>query len=309
MYRNLASSCIINESISLSTHGLRRRLARLFRRGTGKLVIAPVDDSLLAGPIDGLESIESKLSQFADASAFPTPLPKWDFAPDAVVGYRLASAHLSKYQPIAPFILNLTASTTIGAHVDKAIVGGVSEALALDAAAVAVHVNFTSRYEMRQLEKFADISSNATASGLPLMGILYPRREKDGRDDNYDALRLEDTNEWTRLVCHATRVGVELGCSIIKTQYTGSARTFERVVRAGEGAAVVIAGGRPRDPLDFIETIDAALSAGAAGVSFGRNFFSRRDSRPWIRAAIALVHEGQDAKEALRWLESHTSGE
>jgi DhnA family fructose-bisphosphate aldolase class Ia len=192
--------------------------------------------------------------------------------------------------------------------VEKCRVGSVSDALAIDAAAVAVHVNFSSRFESTQLAMLGDVSNSAGASGMPLMGILYPRREVDGRDDNYEQLRRDAPDAWTDMVCHATRVGAELGCSIIKTQWTGSASSFERVVRAGEGALVVIAGGKPRDPPDFVSTIEAVLSSGAAGVSFGRNFFNRSDSRPWIRAAVALVHGGESPREVLRWLNSSLAG-
>jgi DhnA family fructose-bisphosphate aldolase class Ia len=276
-------------------HGHRRRLARILRRGTKKLVLAPVDDSLLAGPFDGLESVGNRLSQFMDG-------------PDAVVGFRLASSHLAERAPHVPFVLNLTASTTQGIHVEKCRVGSVTDAVAVDAAAVAVHVNFSSRFESTQLAMLGDVSNTAGALGMPLMGILYPRREVDGRDDNYDQLRCEAPDTWTDMVCHATRVGAELGCSIIKTQWTGSAASFERVVRAGEGAMVVIAGGKPRDPGDFVFMIEAVLASGAAGVSFGRNFFNRADSRPWIGAAAALVHRGENPKEVLRWLTSSQAG-
>ena len=289
--------------------GLQRRLGRIFRRGSGRLVIAPVDDSLLAGPVDGLENIEEKVMQFGSkASCGFGQLEPTDIAPDAVVGYRLASAHLARLFPSAPFVLNVSASTTIGLHVSKVRAGAVEDALAMDAAAVAVHVNFTSRFEGDQIAALADTASVASRHGMPLMGILYPRREVEGRDDNYEEMRRSDRVRWTQLVCHATRVGVELGCSLIKTQYTGCARSFTQVVEAAEGVPVVIAGGKLRDASDFVETIAGSLQAGAAGVSFGRNFFSRRDSAPWIRAASLLIHGGESPREVIAWLSSYQDG-
>jgi len=295
-------------ALPISAHGKRRRMTRIFRRGTGKLVIAPVDDSLLAGPFAGLESVSGKLEQFIGQTELSNISAEWDMIPDAVVGYRLASQHLANRAPLAPFILNLSASTTMGIHVEKSIVGTVQDAVTCDAAAVAVHVNFTSRFEARQLTQLGEVSSAAASAGMPLMGILYPRRERDGVDDNYDALRNENPEAWTRLVSHVVRIGAEMGCSIIKTQFTGSARSFESVVQAGEGAAIVIAGGRPRGPEDFVQTVCDALNAGAAGVSFGRNFFSRTDSRVWIEAANRLVHRADNPMEVLRWLSSKSTG-
>lgn len=298
----------ITTSAVPSGHGLRRRLARILRRGTGRLVLAPVDDSLLAGPIDGLESIRQRLRQFGATNDVLVTARESPWSPDAIIGYRLASGCLIESNPLVPFVLNLTASTTLGVHVEKVAVARVSDAVAMDASAVAVHVNFTSRFESAQLSSLAEVSRDASALGMPLMGILYPRRELAGQDDNYDQLRRDSPNEWARMVAHATRVGVELGCSIIKTQWTGSSSTFEQVVRAGEGAMVVIAGGRPRDPSEFVATIDAVLSAGAAGVSFGRNFFSRPDSRPWLHAAVSLVHDGMSPQEVLQCLTSSLTG-
>jgi DhnA family fructose-bisphosphate aldolase class Ia len=280
-------------------------MARMFRKGTGRLVLAPVDDSLLAGPVDGLETVSARLVQYGSGNDDGSSA---DWSPDAIIGFRLASNHLAIKRPLLPFILNLTASTTLGVHVEKSRVARLADAIAMDASAVAVHVNFTSRFESQQLSVLAELSNRAAASGLPVLGILYPRREREGRDDNYTTLRADSPDAWARMVCHATRVGVELGCSIIKTQWTGSTSTFERVVRAGEGAKVVIAGGTPRGPADFVELISAALAAGAAGVSFGRNFFSRADSRPWLRAAAALVHSGENPREVLRCLSFSLAG-
>lgn len=301
------SGSMVNFAVP-SGHGYRRRMARMLRRGTGRLVLAPVDDSLLAGPIDGLESVDERLGQFGAACGVPMADGESAWSPDAIIGFRLASSHLAIRHPLLPFVLNLTASTTLGVHVDKVQVARVSDAVAMDASAVAVHVNFTSRFESAQLSSLAEASREASASGMPLMGILYPRRDVAGQDDNYDQLRRDSPDAWARMVAHATRVGVELGCSIIKTQWTGSAASFERVVRGGEGAMVVIAGGRPRDPSEFVSLVDAVLSAGAAGVSFGRNFFSRPDSRPWLRAAVSLVHDGETPKEVLKCLNSSLAG-
>ncbi len=290
------------------SHGFQRRMARLLARGTGRLVLAPVDDSLLAGPFDGLESIKSKIGQYAAGPVSgPTSLVS-PSTPDAVIGYRVASCQLAGQSPLLPYVFNLTSSSTLGVHVQKCQTGTVNEALAMDASAVAVHVNFTSRFESEQLALLGSVATAATSMGMPLMGILYPRREIDGVDDNYNSVQRDSPDAWANMVAHVTRIGAELGCSIIKTQWTGSSALFERVVRAGEGALVVIAGGKPKSPPDFISMIQGAIDAGAAGISFGRNFFNRADSRPWICAANQMIHGRVAPKEALAWLNFSLGG-
>ncbi len=282
---------------SPAQHGLQRRMARLARRGSGRLVIAPIDDSLLAGPFDGLEDLQGRAEQYAHS----------DCMPDGVVGYRAASALLAHLAPEVPYILNLSASSTLGVHVEKTIIAQVEDAIRCGADAVAVHVNFTSRFERDQVAALGAITSEAGQLGVPVFGILYPRREVDGRDDNYEELRKHDPDRWTRMVAHAVRIGVELGCSIIKTQPAADPERFSQVVRAASGVPVLIAGGVPLAPDGFVRRISDSLDGGGAGVSFGRNFFNRPDSRPWLSAAIRLIHGLADRKETLEWLKAQVA--
>ena len=88
---------------------------------------------------------------------------------------------------------------------------------------------------------------------------------------------------------------MELGADMIKTQYTGTPETFELVAKAAYPIPVLIAGGVPVEVPQLLTTTEDAIRAGAAGVSFGRNIFSKPDPRALIAALKAIVLEGQSA--------------
>jgi DhnA family fructose-bisphosphate aldolase class Ia len=55
---------------------------------------------------------------------------------------------------------------------------------------------------------------------------------------------------------------------------------------------------------DVLELAQNSVSAGAAGLSFGRNVFQHANPQKISRALATIVHEGATAQDALRLLES-----
>ncbi|GAA2714172.1 hypothetical protein Apa02nite_094660 [Actinoplanes palleronii] len=180
--------------------------------------------------------------------------------------------------------MNLSASTTMMEHTRKVLVGSVRDAISGGADAVACHVNLTSPYETEQLEMLSRRVDEAQAYGLPVVAFAYPRgRQSDGTDQNYTTLRTQDPDKFAELVRHCVRVAVELGASIVKTVYTGSAETFGSVVDSAMGVPVLIAGEKLTDEEEAIVKAQTAVRAGAAGVAYGRQIFARPDPIPFLR--------------------------
>src|SRR5205823_12459384 len=123
----------------------------------------------------------------------------------------------------------------------------------------------------------AKVGKESSRFGMPLLAIMYPRREANGRDDNFEELRSSNPTDYAKLVSHSVRVGVELGADIIKTQYTGSNDTFRTVVESACGIPIFIAGGPLVETSVALRRAADAVSAGASGISFGRNVFNRAD--------------------------------
>ena len=259
--------------------GKQRRLARLFRHRDGRAVILPIDAGLISGPGRQL----SDLSTFFDYIG--------SCPPDGIL---LFAGVLNRYSPLlsaVAAIVNVTASTHSTSHTRKTLCTDVEAAIAVGADLLAVHVNITSRHEPDMLRTLGTVIRRAELFGVPVFAIMYPRREGNGSDDNYHELRATDPDRYLQLVVHAARVGMELGADVIKTQYTGSAESFQRVVRATHPVPVVIAGGPFSSEQQVLSAARTAIAAGARGISFGRNVFERDDPARMLRLLHSAVHE------------------
>ena len=265
--------------MAFANSGKQRRLARLFRHSDGRAVILAVDDGLISGPGARLADLPTF---FSTISSSP---------PDGVLLFAgVLSRHWSALAAAAA-IVNVTASTKGATHTRKVLCTDVEAAVAAGADLVAVHVNVTSRHEGDMLRTLSTTIREAERFGVPVFAIMYPRREGDGNDDNYQELRKADPDGYSQLVAHAARIGMELGADVIKTQYTGSPETFERVVEATLPVPVVIAGGPPCSESEALSAARSAIAAGAKGVSFGRNVFKRDDPAHMLRLLQTAVHE------------------
>lgn len=256
---------------SASDVGKNRRLLALFSGALTARIIVPVDDSLIAGPVAGLQQIRTTIGAIVGAS------------PDALLAFPGLLRSQADLIADIPTIVNLTASTTRSNHTLKVAIASVELAATLGAAAVAVHLNLTSRHEPQMLRQAAELIQRADSCGMPAMAIVYPRREGDVGDDNYESLRAGDRSAYVQLVAHAARVGSELGADLIKTQFTGDRESFQQVVECCSPCPVFIAGGKKIPVPEAIHQAVEAVAAGAAGISYGRNVFNRTDPARFIQ--------------------------
>jgi DhnA family fructose-bisphosphate aldolase class Ia len=275
-----------NGTLSTAASGKRRRLNRLFRAHDRRIVIVPVDDSLIFGPTGGLEQLDSKLAKILEDP------------PDAILAFlgafRAQNAALSEIG----CIVNLTASTSRSMHTYKAQIATVEQAVQLGVDGVAAHVNITSRYEHDMLKTLGRISHECERFGMPLLAIMYPRSELDSGDNNYDDLKSTDRKQYAELVAHSARIAVDLGADLIKTKYTGDADSFRTVVEACRPIPIVVAGGPMIEPKAALQIAHDVIRAGGGGVSFGRNIFGRENPRPLVEALKAIVHDNLSVEEA-----------
>ena len=251
--------------------GRQRRLTRLVPHTSAALWL-PLDDGLISGPEDHLRDLRQFLTR--DVVEPVT----------AILGFRGALRSCHRELARTPTIMNLTASTTLGEHTRKVVVGRVADAVRDGADAVACHVNVTSAYEGEQLEILGRLVSEADAYGMPVIAMAYPRgRHPDGTDDNHLGLRERDPEEFAVLVRHGVRAAVELGASAVKTIYTGTVESFRTVVECAMDVPVLIAGEKLIDEGEAMAKAQYAIRAGAAGVAFGRQIFARREPGPFVQ--------------------------
>lgn len=249
----------------LERPGLARRLARIFRRKGDRALGVPFDDLLISGPVGALQRFEEIVRQVAAS--------KIDFT----IGFPWFFQRFGSTLADTAWIVNLTASTVRSHHTRKVIVGTVEDACAIGADAVAVHVNFTDDAEAEMLATLGAISRDCRRLGMPLLALAYVRKKGVDGDENYFSLRDKDPEAYADLVAHACHAVVELGANIVKTQYTGSIASFERVLRSVAPTPVIIAGGPPKEEAVALKLASDALEAGADGLCFGRNTYCRSE--------------------------------
>ncbi len=253
--------------------------ARLARIGTGgRYLIVPMDHGITLGAVRGLVDIEATIDAVTRNGA------------DAVLTQKGIAPRVHANANGAGYIVHCNASTDIGPDEnDKRVTATVEDAIRAGADAVSFHINVGSDYEPDQIESLAELASEAARYGMPLLAMTYARGH-DVRDDDPETF-AEDLGQ-------AVRLGEELGADVVKTAYSGTAASFERVVESTR-LPVVIAGGSRGTDAETLGMVQGALDAGAAGVSMGRSIFQHEDPGAITEAVAAVVHDDADAETAL----------
>lgn len=266
--------------------GKRVRLSRIMaQRKDGKgsgAVIVPMDHGVSDGPITGLENIQKAVADVAAGGATGVVLHKgmarvMDAPPGRGPG----------------LIIHLSASTSMSMEPNaKVLVGSVDEALLAGADAVSIHVNVGGEEsEPAMLSDFGEISTACTHLGIPLLVMIYPRGPKVSDPFNADT------------VAHAARIGAELGADMVKTVFTGKVESFKRVIQSCPVPVVIAGGPLMKRPGDMLAAVEMAMTAGAAGVSLGRNIFSSKYPVKMTAAIRAIIIDGKSSKDALKMLD------
>jgi predicted phospho-2-dehydro-3-deoxyheptonate aldolase len=244
--------------------------------------VLALDHGLTMGRVPGLERIEQRLHGVGRDSL------------DAIVLHQGMVARLLPLFETGQrpgLIVHLSGATQLSPDAnEKQLVCTVEHALRLGADAVSVHANLGARTENKMLADLATVSETCQRWGVPLLAMIYPRR-----DTQATSVEPED-------VAHAIRVAMELGVDLVKVPYTGSRDSFARALEDADIPVFVAGGARLESEEALLRFVDAALQAGAAGVTFGRNIFQSARPIRLARAVAAMVHSRLSVEEALALL-------
>lgn len=244
----------------------------------GKMLCIPMDHGISNGPIPGLEDPHSVIA--------------------ACEGRGLTSIIANKgiirtlgSPPNVGILVHFSASTSLSPHPNrKMLTGTVEEAVRLGADGVSLHINVGGKEEPEMLEQLGTVATQCHEWGMPLLAMMYPRGEN-----------ISDPHD-PETVAHASRIGAECGADIVKTVYTGDPDSFARVVRATPVPVVIAGGPRAETDMDTLKMTADAMSAGAAGVTYGRNIFAHSDPARMVGALSEIIFESKSAAEAAACL-------
>lgn len=252
------------------------RLRKIINAATGRTCIVPLDHAVTVGPIKGLNHMVNTIHEIGVEKT------------NAFIVHKGVFSHLVNYPSLlekGQFIMHLSASTNLGdLPLNKCIISSVEQAIRLGAIGVSLHVNLGNCYESQMLKDLGTIADRCSLWGMPLIAMMYVRN--DGDTYSSDTLRI----------AHAARVAQELGADLVKIACPKEVYEIRDIVDSVQ-IPVLISGGEKMNDLQFLEQVEEALEAGAAGVSVGRNIFQSDNPKRLITYVSDLVHKEMSMKD------------
>lgn len=240
------------------------------------MLCIPMDHGISNGPISGLEDPHSMIYRCQD--------------------YGLSSVIINKgiiktlpRSPKVGILVHFSASTSLSTAPNRKMpMGDVGEALRLGADGVSIHINIGGKEEPEMLEYLGRIAGECHLWNVPLLAMMYPRGEnvKNPHDP--------------QIVAHTARIGAECGADIVKTVYTGDIDSFADIVKSTPVPIVIAGGPKAKTDIDILQMTQDAITAGACGVTYGRNIFAHKDPTGMVEALAGIIYENETASEAAR---------
>jgi fructose-bisphosphate aldolase / 2-amino-3,7-dideoxy-D-threo-hept-6-ulosonate synthase len=253
------------------------RLNRILR--DGKMVCIPMDHGISNGPIKGLEDVHGMIYQCAPAGL------------TCVLVNKGIIKTLPRPLDIG-LIAHFSGSTSLGpAPNRKMLMGNVEGALRLGADAVSLHINIGAKEEPEMLQKLGMVADKCDEWSVPLVAMMYPRGEN-----------IKNPHD-PEIVAHAARIGAEAGADIVKAVYTGDVDSFRKVVKSCPVPIVIAGGPKGNTDREILEMCAGAMTAGAKGVTFGRNIFQHKNPPAMVRALNKIIIQSKTVREALKELD------
>jgi class I fructose-bisphosphate aldolase len=265
--------------------GTKTNLARILMagklRGTGKLVILPVDQGFEHGPARSFAPNPPAYDPFyhyqlaidAGLSAYAAPLGMLEMGASTFAGQ-------------IPTILKLNSSNSLAVDKDQALTGSVNDALRLGCSAVGFTIYPGSEFAFQLIEEIREIAEEAKAAGLAVVVWSYPRGPN-----------LDKKAETALDICaYAAHMAALLGAHIIKVKPPTDVISLEAAKKSYEGfdastmakrvahvvqscfagkRIVVFSGGEAKSLAGLYDEVRGLRDGGANGSIIGRNTFQR----------------------------------
>lgn len=273
----------------MPTLGTQIRLSRIIKPKTHRGFCVAMDHALHLGSCKGLERPEEMLDMMAEAGVDAVILPLGS-------ALRHGERLVRNGGPALILRLDQTSMWREGTPLDYAdghtrLIASVNDAVALGADAVINYLFIAHNDPAEETTAFratAEVNAAARAAGIVHVIETMGARHALAKNIHDGAF-----------VAHHSRIGVELGADIIKTDWPGSIQDLRRIT-AECSAPVMLAGGpRGKNDRGTLELVASIVAAGAAGILFGRAMFEAKEPLAVMRACRAIIHDGCSAEEAI----------
>jgi class I fructose-bisphosphate aldolase/fructose-bisphosphate aldolase/2-amino-3,7-dideoxy-D-threo-hept-6-ulosonate synthase len=250
-----------------------RRLNRIFHPD-GRALIVATEHAAIFGPGKGTERPAETINQVVAGGA------------NAVMtSFGIANHFVRELAPVGLILRSDGAPTIIGPDEPARVWFGVEEALRLGADGICVSAFPGHHTEQQSLDNLAKISRRAHEWNLALQGEMVP----GGMTAAPESRTVEN-------VALAARLGCELGADWVKVPYVTG---FEKVIRGCYKPVVILGGSKRGTTREIFTEVRAALDAGAAGVTMGRNIWESDNPEAMTAALAALIHEDASVEKAM----------
>jgi len=275
---------------------MQARLNRLFA-SDGKCFDVAVDHGFFGERtfLDGIEDMHQVVQVLVDAD------------PDAI---QLSIGQASILQSIPgkmkpALVLRTDIANVYGKTLPSYLYSGiidqaVEQALKLDAACVVVNLfNLPNQPDVYHqcIRNICALKPVTERYGMPLM--IEPLVMKD----NSSAGGYMVDGDIEKII-PLVRQAIELGADIIKADPCDQVEEYHRVIQVAAGKPVLVRGGGRVSELEILERTGALMGQGARGIVYGRNVVQHTNPGGMTRALMAVVHQGETAESAMRYLEN-----
>ena len=188
----------------------------------------------------------------------------------------------------------LSASANPAERAAIVAVAEVEEALRAGADAVVLYVALGGETERSMIERLASVGEACERLGMPFIAEAeWPSAYSSV--DEVEELGVD-------YLLRSVRLCAELGADVIKTNWPGSEEEFARLIEAGTGLPMVLAGGSRISDEELLARQEAAMRGGAVGCSVGRNIFMHERPEAITRALRRVIVDRWPASQALEEL-------
>ena len=183
--------------------GMRNRLSRIIKPGSGRTLMLAVDHGYFMGPTTGLEQVGKAVNNLLPHA-------------DTLMLTRGILRHDIDAKTDIPIVLRVSGGTSILNEelLHEGITASMRDAIRLNVAGVAFSITVGAKWERNTILGLSQVVDEAEEHGIPVVAVTAV-----GRDMAKDA----------RYLGLASRIAVEHGARIVKTYFCEG---FEKVVEA-----------------------------------------------------------------------------